>query len=65
MMGVFNRNPLNPRYVFIWDIEQVLIFIKVMPNNTELSDKHINFKLVILLLFTSAGGYHEICYIYG
>ena len=63
MTGVFNRNPPKPRYVFILDIEQVLTFIKGMPNNTELSDRSINLKLAILLFITSAGRYHEICYL--
>ena len=63
MTGVFNRNPPKPRYVFIWDIEQVLTFIRGMPNNTELSDGNINLKLTILLFLTSAGRCLEICYL--
>ena len=34
-----------------------------MPNNIELSDRHINLKLTILLFLTSAGLCHEICYL--
>ena len=63
MTGVFNRNPPKPRYVFIWDIEQVLTFIRGMPNNSELSDRSMNLKLAILLFLTSAGRCHEICYL--
>ena len=63
MTGVFNRNPPKPRYVFIWDIEQVLTFIREMPNNTELSDRNINLKLAILLILKSAERCHEICYL--
>ena len=63
MTGVFNRNPPKPRYVFIWDIEQVLAFIRGMPNNIELSDSDINLKLAILLFLTSAGRCHEIYYL--
>ena len=48
MTGLFSRNPPKPRYVLIWDIKQVLTFIRGMPNNTELSDRNINFKLVVL-----------------
>ena len=63
MMGVFNRNPPKPRYVFILDIEQVLTFIREMPNNTELSDWNVNLKSPVLLFLTSAGRCHEICYL--
>ena len=63
MAGVFNRNPPKLRYVFIWDIEQVLTFIREMPNNTELSDWNINLKLAILLFLTSAERCHEMCYL--
>ena len=63
MTGVFNRNPPKPRYVFIWDIEQVLTFIRRMQNITELSDRNINLKLAVLLFLTSAGRCHEICYL--
>ena len=45
MIGLFNRNPPKPRYVIIC---------------AELSYRHINFKLAILLFLTSAGWYHEI-----
>ena len=63
MTGVFNRNLLKPRYVFIWDIEQVLTFIRGIPNNTELPDMNINLKLTVLLFLTSTGRCHEICYL--
>ena len=61
--GAFNRNPLKPRYVFIWDIEQVLMFIRRRSNNSELSDRNINLKLEMLLFLTSAGRCQEICYL--
>ena len=60
---MFNRNPPKPRHVSISDIEQLLIFVRGMPNNTELSDRNINLKLVILLFLTSARRCHEICYL--
>ena len=63
MTGVFNRNPPKRRYVFIWDIEQVLHFIRGMSNNTELSDSNIKLKLEILLFLTLAGQCHDICYV--
>ena len=47
MPGVFNSNPPKPRYLFIWDIEQVVTFIRGIPNNSELSDRNINLTLAI------------------
>ena len=41
----------------------MLAFIRGMPNNTELSDRNINFKLVVLLSLTSIGQCHNICYL--
>ena len=49
--------------MFIWDIEQVLHFIRGMSNNTELSDSNIKLKLEILLFLTLAGQCHDICYV--
>ena len=63
MTEVFKRNPPKSRYVFIWDIEQVLTFIREIPNNSELSDRNTNLKLAVLLFFKSAGQCHEICYL--
>ena len=64
MTVVFNSNSPKPRYVLIWDIKQVLTFIRGMPNNTEVSDRNINFKLVVLLFFTFfVGQSHKICYL--
>jgi len=31
MTGVFNERPPKPKYVFIWDVEQVLSYIKQPP----------------------------------
>ena len=64
VMGVFNRNLPKTRYVFIWDTEQIMKFIKRMSNNTKLSDRHINLKLAVSLFLTSAGRCHEICYLH-
>ena len=63
MTGVFNRNPLKPRFLFIWDIEQVLTFIRGISNDKELPDRNINLKLAVLLFITSAGRCREICYL--
>ena len=46
--------------MFIWNIELGLIGL---PNNRELSDRHINLTLAVLLFLTSARRCHEICYL--
>ena len=63
LTGVFNKNPPKPRYTFIWDVEQVLDYIKSLPGNTELSNRLLLLKLTMLLFLTSAGRCHEICYL--
>ena len=63
MTGVFNKNLLKQKYTFIWDIEKVLKSIKILPTNTELSDRTLLLKLTSLLFFTFAGRCHEFCYL--
>lgn len=60
MTGVFNNNPPKPRYVFIWDVEQVVTYIQKLPPNEELNDQRLILKLAVLLALTSAGRGHEI-----
>ena len=52
--GVFNNNPPQPRYTFIWDVDVVLFYMKALPNNTALSDKLLTMKLTMLLALTAA-----------
>ena len=55
LKGVFNERPPQPRYVFIWDVQTVLNYIKSEWSCAEnLSDKLLTFKLVMLLALTSA-----------
>ena len=35
MTGIFNERPPNAKYVFIWDIEQVLIHVKKLQSNEQ------------------------------
>eukprot|EP00111_Clytia_hemisphaerica_P008229 TCONS_00023993-protein len=44
--GVFNEMPPQPKYAFIWDVEQVLSYIESLPDNEALSDRDLNLKLV-------------------
>ena len=63
LMGeMCNVNP--PKYLSIWDVEQVLTGIKGLPDNTGLSDRNLPLKLIILLFLTSAERCHEIYYLH-
>ena len=55
MTGVFNSKPPQPRYVFIWDVQIVLNYIKSnWANSSDLSDRNLTLKLTSLLALTSA-----------
>ena len=54
LKGVFNERPPQPRYVFIWDIQTVLDFVKCHWSRCDSSDKALTYKLVILMFFSSA-----------
>ena len=55
LSGVFNERPPQPRYVFIWDVQVVLNFIKSnWPVSSNLSDKNLTLKLTTLLALTSS-----------
>jgi len=63
MTGIFNEKPPKPKYVYIWDVEQALTYIKSLPENNCLSDRELYLKLATLLFLTSASRCHEICYL--
>ena len=52
--ALFNARPPQPRYVFQWDVDQVLQYIKSLGSNESLSDKDLTFKLAMLLALASA-----------
>ena len=47
--GVFNKNPPHRRSTFIWNVEQVLNYLKTLPCNEDISDKMRTIKLTTLL----------------
>ena len=48
--AVFNLRPPKLRYMFLWDIKQVLDFLKKMiGGNNQLSNKELTLKVTILL----------------
>ena len=53
MNGVSNQRPPLPKYCCIWDVEQVLSFIRSLPPNQELTTKMITLKLTILLALSA------------
>ena len=47
--GVFNLRPPKQRYMFVWDIKQVLDFLKEeFEGNDQLSDKELTLKVTII-----------------
>ena len=53
--GVFNNRQLQPKYNVIWDVQLALDYVqKEFPNNSDLSDKILTFKVAMLLALTSA-----------
>ena len=53
--GVFNLRPPKPRYMFVWDIRQVLDFVKgKFRDNDQLSNEELTLKFIILLALTTS-----------
>ena len=53
--GVFNLRPPKPRYMFVWDLKQVLDFLKEkFGDNDQLSNKKLTLKVTILLTLTTS-----------
>ena len=55
MSVVFNLRPPKPRYMLVWDVLQVLEFIKEkFGYNDQLSNKELTLKVTILLTLTTS-----------
>ena len=54
MTGIFNQRPPQPRYSFVWDVEQVFSYLHYLPDNEQLSDRLLTLKLTMLLALASA-----------
>ena len=52
--NIFNKHPPLPKYVNIWNISQLLTYIKNFPVNSELSFKFLCKKVVMLFLILEA-----------
>ena len=63
LRGVFNLRPPQPRYLFIWDAEKVLCYLKSLPAHKNLSDKELTLKLTMMLALTATSRFSEISYL--
>ena len=53
--GVFDLRPPKPRHMFVWDVKQVLDFVKEkFGDNDQLSNKELTLKVTILLALTTS-----------
>ena len=58
--GIFNCRPPKQKYTFIWDVEQVLTYIKSLPVDNSISTKDLIHKLTTLLALAAASRASEI-----
>lgn len=61
--GIFNLRPPLPRYTFVWDVSDVLDFIRKLPTDDSISNKDLTLKLASLLAITSASRASEVCFL--
>ena len=59
MGGVSVERPPQPKYC-IWDVEQVLQFIRTLPPNQELTTKMLTLKLIMLLALSASNRCSEL-----
>ena len=54
LKGVFNSRPPAPKYSFTWNVDTVLVFLKSLPENNNLSLQQLSHKLVMLMALANA-----------
>ena len=55
MAGIFNSRPPQPRYIFVWNVQVVLNFIKKdWGISNSLTDQEFTYKLCMLFSLTTA-----------
>ena len=54
LKGVFNSRPPVPKYSSTWDVDKVLVYIRNLPPNEELSLTLLSHKLVMLMALANA-----------
>ena len=64
LSGIFNSSPPQPKYLFVWVVQEVLNFIKSTWGETDrLGEKELSLKLCMLLTLTTpsrASGIHHV-----
>ena len=53
LKGVLNLRPAMPRYQQSWNVDTVLTYLQILPNNEDLSLRFLTQKLAILLAITA------------
>ena len=54
LQGMFNERPRKPRYQYVWDVGDVVEFLKSMAPNEALSYKDLTMKLATIMAITNA-----------
>ena len=63
LTGIFNKNPPQPKFNFIWHVKKVLNFLSSQRFETNGNLKNFILKLTMLLALTSAGRVLDIAYL--
>ena len=64
LSGIFNSRSPQPKYLFVWDVQEVLNFIKSTLGETDrLGEKEFSLKLCMLLTLTASSIASGICHL--
>ena len=50
-MGIFNKRPPQPQYLFLWDVSKVVNFMRGIKDNEKLTIKLLTLKLAAEISF--------------
>ena len=60
MKGVFNLRPPQPRYSKIWDINKVLLYLRCLGRNEDLTLRQVTLKTAMLLSILAGTRLHTL-----
>jgi site-specific recombinase XerD len=63
MRGILREKPPMPRYRILWDVDQVLSYLKGLPDNKNLTLKLLSMKLTILLAIAAPKRVSELAHL--